>query len=89
MRETMLPTAPRWPRRLRAETGSDRFGFFAGHRGMFSLIGATPEQVADLRETHGIYVVGDGRMNVAGLTPATIPKVAKALARCLHRPRRA
>jgi aspartate/tyrosine/aromatic aminotransferase len=50
---------------------------------MFSLIGAGPEQVALLRETHGIYVVGDGRMNVAGLTPATIPRVAKALAEVL------
>jgi aspartate/tyrosine/aromatic aminotransferase len=39
--------------------------------------------VALLRETHGIYVVGDGRMNVAGLTPATIPRVAKALAEVL------
>jgi aspartate/tyrosine/aromatic aminotransferase len=39
--------------------------------------------VAELRETHGIYVVGDGRMNVAGLTPGTIPRVAKALAEVL------
>jgi aspartate/tyrosine/aromatic aminotransferase len=50
---------------------------------MFSLIGASPAQVALLRETHGIYVVGDGRMNVAGLTPGTIPRVAKALAEVL------
>ena len=65
---------------LRAATGSDRFGFLAAHRGMFSLIGATPAQVDRLREDHGIYLVGDGRMNVAGLTPETIPRVARALA---------
>ena len=68
---------------LRATTGSDRFGFLAAHRGMFSLIGATPAQVDRLREDHGIYLVGDGRMNVAGLTPDTIPRVARALAEVL------
>ncbi|WP_445944291.1 amino acid aminotransferase [Roseicyclus sp.] len=68
---------------LRAATGSDRFGFLAAHRGMFSLIGATPAQVDRLREDHGIYLVGDGRMNVAGLTPETIPRVARALAEAL------
>ena len=68
---------------LRATTGSDRFGFLAAHRGMFSLIGATPAQVDRLREDHGIYLVGDGRMNVAGLTPETIPRVARALAEVL------
>jgi aromatic-amino-acid transaminase len=68
---------------LRDATGSDRFGFLAAHRGMFSLIGASPEQVDILRERHGIYLVGDGRMNVAGLTAHAIPKVAQALAEVL------
>lgn len=64
-------------------TGSDRFGFLAAHQGMFSLIGATPEQVETLRAEHGIYLVGDGRMNVAGLTNDTIPRVAQAIAQVL------
>jgi aspartate/tyrosine/aromatic aminotransferase len=83
MRLTMLGNRAALAEALRAETGSDRFGFFAGQRGMFSLSGATPEQVTVLREVHGIYLVGDGRMNVAGLTPGTIPRVAKALAEVL------
>ena len=65
---------------LRDATGSDRFGFLAAHRGMFSLIGATPAQVESLRAEHGIYLVGDGRMNIAGLTQDTIPRVAQAIA---------
>lgn len=68
---------------LRAATGSDRFGFLAAHKGMFSLIGTTPQQVDILRDTHGIYLVGDGRMNVAGLTPDAVPRVAQALAEVL------
>lgn len=80
MRQTMLDNRAALAEALRAETGSDRFGFFAAHRGMFSLSGADPEQVDLLREKHAIYLVGDGRMNVAGLTADTIPRVARALA---------
>ena len=43
-------------------TGSDRFDFIAQHRGMFSRLGATPEQVERLRAEHGIYMVGDSRL---------------------------
>jgi aromatic-amino-acid transaminase len=68
---------------LRDATGSDRFGFLAAQRGMFSLIGASPDQVGLLRERHGVYLVSDGRMNVAGLTAAVIPQVAGALAEVL------
>ena len=60
-------------------TNSDRFDFIATHRGMFSRIGATPEQVEKLREDHGIYMVGDSRVNIAGLSAATAPVLARAL----------
>jgi len=83
MRGTMQANRAALAEALRAEAGSDRFGRFAAHRGMFSLSGASPAQVDLLRETHGIYLVGDGRMNVAGLTPGAIPRVAKALAEVL------
>ncbi|WP_213685597.1 amino acid aminotransferase [Roseicyclus sp.] len=83
MRRTMEGNRRALAEALREETGSDRFGFLAAHRGMFSLIGATSTQVDRLREVHGIYLVGDGRMNVAGLTPDTIPRVAQALAEVL------
>jgi aromatic-amino-acid transaminase len=65
---------------LRLATGSDRFGFIAQHRGMFSRIGASPEQVEKLRAEHGIYMVGDSRMNIAGLNAATVPILARAIA---------
>lgn len=64
---------------LRQRTNSDRFDFIAAHRGMFSRLGATPEQVLALRETHGIYMIGDSRMNIAGLNAATVPVLAEAI----------
>ena len=65
---------------LRQETNSDRFDFVAHHRGMFSQLGISPEEVTRLRENHAVYIIGDSRMNVAGLNETTIPVLARAIA---------
>jgi len=64
---------------LQRLTGSDRFGFIAQHRGMFSRLGLAPETVEKLRADHGIYMVGDSRINIAGLNKDTVPVLAKAI----------
>ena len=64
---------------LRQRTNSDRFDFIARHRGMFSRIGATPEQVAAMRTKNGIYMIGDSRLNIAGLNAQTVPILAEAI----------
>jgi aspartate/tyrosine/aromatic aminotransferase len=48
-------------------------------RGMFSFSGLTKDQVESLRERYAIYIVGSGRINVAGLTPANIDYVADSI----------
>lgn len=68
---------------LREACQSDRFGYLADQRGMFSLLGGTPEQIARLRDEFGVYIVGGGRVNMAGLTMQNIPAVAKAIAQVL------
>ncbi len=65
---------------LRTATNSDRFDFVATHRGMFSRLGLTEAQVLRLRTEFGIYMVGDSRINIAGLNPATVPILARAIA---------
>ncbi|MFC4667335.1 aromatic amino acid transaminase [Seohaeicola nanhaiensis] len=65
---------------LQRLTGSDRFAFLAQHRGMFSRLGASAEKVEQLRAEHGIYMVGDSRMNIAGLNSKTVPILARAIA---------
>ncbi len=79
VRSGMLNLREKLANELRARTGSDRFGFIADHRGMFSRLGATPEQVEALRVDHGIYMVGDSRMNIAGLNEETVPILAEAI----------
>ncbi len=62
------------------ELGAGRdFSFIAQQRGMFSFSGLTPEQVQALRERHSVYVVGSGRINVAGMTEANVERLCSAI----------
>ena len=49
---------------------------------MFSRLGASSEQVSALREKHAVYMVGDSRLNIAGLNSNTIPILANAIVDC-------
>ncbi len=65
---------------LRDATGTDEFDYIAGERGMFSFLGFTPEQVVTLAADHAVYAVPSGRINVAGVTEASVARVAAAIA---------
>jgi aspartate/tyrosine/aromatic aminotransferase len=56
------------------------WGGIATQRGMFALLGLTTNQVARLKDESGVYVVGKGRINVAGFTAANLDPFADALA---------
>lgn len=65
---------------LRRATNSDRYDFVAHHRGMFSRLGLSEAQVMELRDRFGVYMVGDSRINIAGLNARTVPILAAAIA---------
>ncbi|MEM7666560.1 MAG: aromatic amino acid transaminase [Pseudomonadota bacterium] len=48
--------------------------------GLFSVLPVSKEQVAQLRDEHGIYMAGSGRINIAGLTMGNIEKFVDAVA---------
>lgn len=52
----------------------------ANQNGLFAMLPVTKEEVATLREEHGIYMAASGRINIAGLTSANLPKFIAALA---------
>ncbi|MGJ8626249.1 MAG: aromatic amino acid transaminase [Sulfitobacter sp.] len=79
VRNTMLGLRAELAGELQRLSGSDRFGFLAQHRGMFSRLGTTPDKVEELRSKHGIYMIADSRMNIAGLNAQTVPILAKAI----------
>lgn len=59
--------------------GDDSFEFINQHKGMFTLLGFSSEQMLQLREEYGIYGVADGRINIAGLAEEKIAYVANAI----------
>ena len=65
-----------------AEKGAQGdFSFIARQRGMFSYSGLSDEQVKRLREEYAIYIVGGGRINVAGMTGANMDVLCTLLLR--------
>ena len=60
------------------------FSYIARQRGMFSFSGLSDEIVDWLRTNKSIYVVGGGRINLAGLTKANIDYVCDAIAEALN-----
>jgi aromatic-amino-acid transaminase len=79
MRLRMLRLRVALAEALRRQSNSDRFDFVASHRGMFSRLGLTEAQVERLRTEHAVYMVGDSRINVAGLPEDGMDDLAKAI----------
>ena len=83
VRLSMLQLRTQLASELQRLTNSDRFGFVGQHRGMFSRLALTPGQVEQLRTEHAIYMVGDSRINIAGLNENSVPILAAAIAKTM------
>ncbi len=67
-----------------AAKGVDRdFSFITRQKGMFSFSGLNKQHVQRLREEYAIYIVGSGRINVAGMTPDNMDRLCEAIAAVL------
>lgn len=55
------------------------YSFITRQKGMFSFSGLNKDQVERLKAEHGIYIVGSGRINVAGMTTSSMPALCKAI----------
>lgn len=64
---------------LKAKGVPRDFSFIERQLGMFSFSGLTKDQVQKLREQYAIYMVGNGRINVAGMRPATMDRLCEAI----------
>ncbi|RMF44955.1 MAG: aspartate/tyrosine/aromatic aminotransferase [Planctomycetota bacterium] len=83
MRERIHQVRRQLVERLRQLGAPRDFSFLLDQRGMFSYSGLSPMQVDWLRSEKGIYIVGSGRINVAGLTPENLDSVARAICEAL------
>lgn len=79
MRQRMVGLRQAFAEALRKRSNSERFDYIAAQKGMFSRLPLTTEHINKLRDDHGIYIVGDGRINVAGLPEEGLDKLADAI----------
>ncbi|MDS1771864.1 amino acid aminotransferase [Vibrio vulnificus] len=76
MRELFVAT-------LKEEGVAADFSFIERQNGMFSFSGLNKDQVAHLKEEFAIYIVGSGRISVAGMTKSNMGPLCKAIAAVL------
>jgi len=79
MRLRMVNLRGSFAEALRKRSNSDRFDYITSQQGMFSRLPLSKEQIERLRVEHGVYIVGDGRINVAGLPDEGLEKLADAI----------
>lgn len=79
MRLRMVGLRQAFSEALRKRSNSERFDYIAGQKGMFSRLPLNTAQLNKLRDEHGIYIVGDGRINVAGLPEEGLEQLADAI----------
>jgi aspartate aminotransferase/aromatic-amino-acid transaminase len=80
MRGRMKALRTTFSEALVAATGSNELAQLRLQNGMFSQLPVSAAQTAELRDRHGVYMPASGRINIAGLHPDHIPKLAEILA---------
>ncbi|WP_220746753.1 amino acid aminotransferase, partial [Shewanella colwelliana] len=73
MRERIAQMRVLFVEMLKAEGVEQDFSFISTQNGMFSFSGLNKAQVGRLRDEFGIYIVGSGRISVAGMTKDNMP----------------
>lgn len=83
MREHIARTRAAFVNALAAHGVPGDFSFIARQKGMFSFSGLSDAQVKFLREKKSIYIVGGGRINVAGITPGNLDYLCASIREAL------
>jgi len=78
MRERMLQVRARLA--AAGTAGSVDLTPLGSQNGLFSIVPLTADQILAMREKHGVYMAGSGRINVAGLTMGNIDQFIAAVA---------
>ncbi|WP_281285652.1 aminotransferase class I/II-fold pyridoxal phosphate-dependent enzyme [Devosia ginsengisoli] len=79
MRARMIRLREKLSEAIRQRSNSKDFDFIAAHRGMFSLLGLENSVVEQLKAANGVYMIGDSRINVAGIPEDRVGELADAI----------
>jgi len=80
MRRAVLASRRMLADALQARQLGDRHEVIARQRGMFSMLPLSPAQVKAAREAHGVYMAGDGRINLCGVNANNVAHLADSIA---------
>jgi aspartate/tyrosine/aromatic aminotransferase len=80
MRSRISEMRTEFVRRMAEKLPGKDYNFLLDQKGMFSYSGLSPMEVDQLKSEYAIYIVGSGRINVAGITPANIDRLCDAIA---------
>jgi aspartate/tyrosine/aromatic aminotransferase len=69
--------------KLKEQGVQQDFSFMTEQNGMFSFSGLNKDQVARLKNEFAVYIVGSGRISVAGITSGNIDALCQAIAKVL------
>ena len=68
---------------LKAQAPAKDFSHITAAHGMFSFLGVDRAQIERLRKEFAVYMIGTGRINVAGITSRNVEPLAAAIAAVL------
>lgn len=83
MRDRINGVRKQFVQSLQSKAPNHDFSHVGIQKGMFSFSGLSPLQVDQLRTEHAIYIVGSGRINVAGITSDNLDRLTDAIAQVL------
>jgi aspartate/tyrosine/aromatic aminotransferase len=86
MREHIAATRQLFVAALASHGVPGDFSFIARQKGMFSFSGLSDAQVKFLRDAKSIYIVGGGRINVAGITANNLAYLCTSIREALAIP---
>jgi len=80
IRQRILELREKFVAAMQTRVPEKNFEYINRQRGMFSYSGLTAEQVERLKSEHSIYILGSGRINVAGINSENLNRLCDAIA---------
>ena len=84
MRDRIKQLRHRFVETMKTAGSGHDFHFLLSQSGMFSYSGLSPMQVDQLKSEYGIYIVGSGRINVAGMVEDKMDQLCDAVAKVIE-----
>ncbi|MCL1148355.1 aspartate/tyrosine/aromatic aminotransferase [Shewanella marinintestina] len=83
MRERINGNRAMLVNKLKQKGVQRNFDFIAAQKGMFSFLGITEDQVAELQQHYSVYMVDSSRISIAGIGTGNVDYLAESIAKVI------